>query len=287
MKTIAIKGHSTRGHEVIEILEMLGGKNIHNSWGVFESRIYTIDEKTDEIIDVSERHYSDYNLFTIEEFLEKFPYKVGDKVIVTGLPEYPKNIIFMEWFDGNIYYSFDNETWFLPSELKPYEKETVEENLTIQDIRDNNAEWLLNKLEGMSSESALQTINDLYCELHKPQYPKTYEECCKVLFPNSIELGKVLTSGYNCELLKKLGELLICRNAYWKIVGEQMGLGEPWKPNWLNTEQDKFVLYTNNNVICSNRFVLGHNVLAFPTAEMRDVFYENFKELIEKCKELL
>ena len=25
----------------------------------------------------------------------------------------------------------------------------------------------------------------------------------------------------------------------------------------------------------------------FPTAEMRDVFYENFKELIEKCKELL
>ena len=28
-------------------------------------------------------------------------------------------------------------------------------------------------------------------------------------------------------------------------------------------------------------------ILAFPTAEMRDAFYENFKELIELCKELL
>ena len=26
---------------------------------------------------------------------------------------------------------------------------------------------------------------------------------------------------------------------------------------------------------------------AFPTAEMRDAFYESFKDLIEKCKKLL
>ena len=31
-----------------------------------------------------------------------------------------------------------------------------------------------------------------------------------------------------------------------------------------------------------------HNIiLTFPTEEMRDTFYENFKELIEQCKELL
>jgi hypothetical protein len=28
-------------------------------------------------------------------------------------------------------------------------------------------------------------------------------------------------------------------------------------------------------------------ILAFPTVEMRDTFYENFKELIDECKELL
>lgn len=79
-KQIAFRGHNKLGQEVIKILETLGGKNIHNAWGVFGDRIYTIDEKTEEIIDVSENRYSDYNLFTIEEFLVKYPYKIGDKV---------------------------------------------------------------------------------------------------------------------------------------------------------------------------------------------------------------
>lgn len=117
----------------------------------------------------------------------------------------------------------------------------------------------------------------------QPQYPKTYVECAKILDCFSA----VYIDGYKNNLLEKLQELLICRDAYWKIAGEQMGLGEPWKPDWLNTEQDKYVLYTHDNVICLNRFVLGHNVLAFPTAEMRDAFLENFKELINETKELL
>ena len=30
-----------------------------------------------------------------------------------------------------------------------------------------------------------------------------------------------------------------------------------------------------------------NKILVFPTIEMRDAFYDNFKELIENCKELL
>jgi len=30
-----------------------------------------------------------------------------------------------------------------------------------------------------------------------------------------------------------------------------------------------------------------NKILVFPTVEMRDAFYENFNELIEKCKKLL
>jgi hypothetical protein len=66
-----------------------------------------------------------------------------------------------------------------------------------------------------------------------------------------------------------------------------MGLGKPWEHDWSNKEQSKYVIYTSGNAICVCRFVLGHNVLAFPTAEMRDAFLENFKDLIELCKELL
>ena len=36
-----------------------------------------------------------------------------------------------------------------------------------------------------------------------------------------------------------------------------------------------------------NDFVGGSTILEFPTEEMRDAFYENFKELINECKELL
>ena len=33
----------------------------------------------------------------------------------------------------------------------------------------------------MSKDNALQAICNLYDELHKPKYPKTYEECCIIL----------------------------------------------------------------------------------------------------------
>lgn len=222
----------------------------------------------------------------------------------------------MEWEDTNnrVIDKLQGMGWYNTSELQPYKeeamdkvnkaifdtnaqccdimnhlikKETMEEKIESFEILESHCDNEV-KIEFDPSKFEIVKRDDGYYVVKKqPQYPKTYEECCKVLFPNSIALGKVLTSGYNCELLKKLGELLICRDAYWKIAGEQMGLGKPWEPNWLNKEQDKFVLYTHNNVICSNRFVFGHNVFAFPTAEMRDIFFENFKGLIKQCKELL
>lgn len=119
-----------------------------------------------------------------------------------------------------------------------------------------------------------------------PQYPKTYEECCEVLFPTTIELGKVSAHGYNGKLLEKFGELLICRNAYWKTAGEQMGLGKPWKPDW-NEQTPKYTIVVLANELVK-RYALTQNfILVFPTEEMRNAFYKNFKELIETCKELL
>ena len=120
----------------------------------------------------------------------------------------------------------------------------------------------------------------------QPRYPKTYKECCKVFCCKPI-VGFAGLDDNEENLYGNFIALKRCRDAYWNIAGEQMGLGKSWEPDWLNFEQDKYVLYTHNNAICSNRYVLGHNILAFPTEEMRDAFYENFKELIENCKELL
>lgn len=117
----------------------------------------------------------------------------------------------------------------------------------------------------------------------KPQYPKTYEECCMVI-ENACMTHK---GGYKGDLIQTFQKLLICRDVYWKIAGEQMGLGKPWKPDWKDeTNIYDTILYDGVNIKCYNNTDV-YSKLSFHTKEMRDAFYENFKDLIERSKELL
>ena len=124
-------------------------------------------------------------------------------------------------------------------------------------------------------------------KMYKPVYPKTYEECCDVLGydPSEDEI-----SCYKSGLIDSFVRLLICRNAYWKIASEQMGLGKPWKPDWKDETQVKYMITTFNNELeffsSIHSYVVGrrNHILSFPTEEMRNAFYENFKNLIEQCK---
>ena len=110
----------------------------------------------------------------------------------------------------------------------------------------------------------------------KKEYPKTFEECVSVLMR---EEGNRMP----LELMNTFRKLIDARNAYWAIYGKENGLGKPWEP----TTETVYCISRNNNVMkCSYRGGKS-NVLEFPTEEMRDIFYENFKEEIEICKELL
>jgi hypothetical protein len=81
MANLAIRGHKTRWGEVIRTLEMLGGENLYSKSGYEDGLFYYLsDEQRICSLPISES-YRDFILFTIEEFLKKFPYKVGDKVI--------------------------------------------------------------------------------------------------------------------------------------------------------------------------------------------------------------
>lgn len=298
MANLAIKGHATRGKEVIEILEMLGGKNKYLCKGVCADRMYLIHDFSGNIEDILSTYEQlpDYQVYTLERFLERFPYKVGDRVKVCG-----NNlgiIIGMRWESYCVVYKVKltkngYETSKTSENLQPYEEIPTYLNRKVNEQTEKIKE-ILEPVKEIMEEIKLDIPdgyeffgidddNKIVLTKKQPPYPKTYVECAKYLEC----FGAAHIDGYKCELLEKLQELIICRDTYWKIAGEQMGLGKPWEPDWLNTEQDKFVLYTHDNVICLNRFVLGHNVLAFPTAEMRDAFLENFKALIELCKELL
>ena len=110
----------------------------------------------------------------------------------------------------------------------------------------------------------------------KPKYPTTYKECCKVL---KCDPWFETNTCYHGPELCALYKLLMCRDAYWKIAGG-------WKPDWeKNIDKYNLIVY-EGELIKDINYGVNH-VLSFPTAEMRDAFYENFKELIEECKELL
>lgn len=120
MANLAILGHATRGQEVIEILEMLGGRNKYLLCGESEPYFFFIQ---DGIINCDGvRYVDDHTIYTIEEFLEKFPYKVGDKVLYKTYGIYSA-IKTMKWNSekGQVFYRLDSNKLFVATadELEP------------------------------------------------------------------------------------------------------------------------------------------------------------------------
>ena len=134
MSSFAIKGHSTRGKEIIKLLRMLGGKggegfagNEICSWYYINGNGY-IDYK----------HYSLFEntiVFTLEDFLNKYPYKVGDKVYNIVLNE-QQTITNISWNsdENEIVYQTDNNGYVYANYLQPYEEENIEDKGILVEI---------------------------------------------------------------------------------------------------------------------------------------------------------
>ena len=153
----------------------------------------------------------------------------------------------------------------------------------------NSERW--SKRTGEEKSFLIQGYLDAMMETRKSEitekrkeYPKTYEECCAELNCYPFEHG---VDGYKFELLSTFQSLIICRDAYWKIAGEEMGLGKPWEPDWLDDDTKKYVITSTKVFETFGGLGYINYILTFPTEEMRDTFKENFKELIETVKELL
>jgi hypothetical protein len=335
-KALAIKGHSTRGKEVIELLEMLGGSNIHNLSGD-KSYAYYINAHENIIRGIDYLFgYEDMKFFTLENFLEKYPYKVGDKV------KYKVNV----WV--NYDYLGRHCTEIETAEITSMRWNSACSEIAYR-LKDINEEFYIGDIKGKvdDDENLFNTTNEYEeivdnsfqggyekCKLdiqlngyelpdgyhftdengnvidatkilikkNTPTYPKTYEACWKVfglkhnlsLWWNAYDAHSGIVSKLPKELLgikesiESLSKLLVCRNVYWKLYGEEIGLDGSWEPDWNDNNQPKFGIHNvQNDIRTINLRVLKNLILVFPTEEMRDVFYGNFKDLIETCKELL
>ena len=439
-KALVIKGHTTRGKEVIELLEMLGGINVHKHMGINDRTFYYVNDTTGIDCDQTLWNNNRYTIFTLEEFLEKYPFKVSDRVripeyesevridkmywdgyeiqyevftdevetysaeelnqwnesnnktktkmnntqesllkknsitisslcyedevelnfsceydlierdgkhiLIKKNPTYPKTyeednycetleIKVLGYKVGDVVFTNDtgwiritNKLWDCYAKEHVYEgvgiiNEQEYDNISHKDIIDKMEKYIIDKMETDSViKNMMESITlsphitanitdknncDIKCsdgyEFYddngnlignkvimipkKPTYPKTYDECCGVLnIPNDeryIDIDVPLD--YN-KLLSAFTELLICRDAYWKIAGEELGLGKSWEYDHTKGYYTPAIIYRVGFI--QKIEILNKNViLAFPTIEMRNAFAENFKELIEKCKELL
>ena len=102
---IAIQGHPFRGHEVIQILESLGGKNTDGLEGTYDT-FYYVDDKNEICDDHKKNFLPTYKLYTLEEFKKEFPFKIGDKVSIVGFGNH--SIIALEYFNNKLCYKLDN-----------------------------------------------------------------------------------------------------------------------------------------------------------------------------------
>lgn len=138
----------------------------------------------------------------------------------------------------------------------------------------------------LSNRELIQEDGKWFVVKKKKEYPKNYEECCKVIGISRHDIEINLPQPYQQNMFNFF-KLIICRNTYWKIAGEEMGLGKPWKPRWNDNYQKKWIINFYQNEINLTNSPNVHFILAFPTREMRDAFYENFTNEIEQSKELL
>ena len=297
MTRLVLKGHPTRGKEVIQLLVILGAKSQYT--GTFKGFYYWIEDGQVTSSDVLPKNSI---IFSLEEFEEKYPYKVGDTVaLYVGLilEKEAHTIIGMRWDSDKcriLYYLDDYNVIVAEDILYIIECEKEQSNpkrikdmdlknygtATIKYIQENGSRDM--ELVIPHNQEIVNIDGRYILRDKKPQYPKTYEECCEIV---DYHLEGATIIGYKKPLLENLQQLLICRDAWWKMAGEQMGLGKPWKPDWTNFKVNKFCIGVDRNVTSSCNKVTGNKILAFPTAEMRDAFFEDFKELIEQCKELL
>jgi hypothetical protein len=284
---IAIRGHKSRGKEVIQILESLGGKNNCPLTGADEGSYYYIDIMDNKGIRCHDFDYANScKKYTLEEFEKEFPFKIGNKVTIAGLPDFPKTITKIEWDCDEILYSFEGlvNTWFGAKALKKFEMKE-ERNITL--TLDKAKEWY--KKGGELKEIALQAFSEK--ELNP--LPRSWEEFCEK-YPvknGGCWVGSqdiIYSATFITQDRKYKTRIPSKKSAEAHLAMIQLEqLRDCWRQGWKPIEYDTgycITHYPEKYLIVPFNFI---TFLSFPTKEMAKEFLECFRDLIEKARDLI
>lgn len=295
---IAIQGHPTRGHEVIQILENLGGKNDCPLTGTDKDFYYYIYNDSRKGIRC---HYCNYvskcKKYTLDEFKKEFPFKIGDRII-SATTNYIGTITNLE--EGGCYYiKYDNGnlTCAFGQNLKLYKEMERIVTLTL----DKAKEWY--KKGGELKEIALQAFSekelsplprnwDEFCENNPIQdheafinYANGDITICKECAGSGLGVWKRTPEKDRCKCVSQksaeahlaMMQLEQLRNCWW----------DDWKPDWLEGNVQKYVIQKWRDRISIETTYVTHSFLSFPTYEMAKEFLECFRDLIEIAGDLI
>ena len=264
MTKIAIQGHSTRGEEVIQILESLGGKNKHKFFGDSWVYYYFIDKRKN-INWFSKWSIPDnYKVYTIEEFKKEFPFKIGDKVIYDYDP-YIGTVVDIK-LDDNIPYrvNINGTICTCTTKLLNFYNPMNTRNITL--TLDKAKEWY-NK-GGELREIALQAFTK---EELNP-LPKSWEEYCKLYKVPSLIIGPLISRKYA---------------ALWKLEQLRDCYRQGWTPDWTNVIAVKYcIIKSADTLLISSRTALTA-FLTFQSKEVAEEFLQNFEPLIKEAGDLI
>lgn len=128
-------------------------------------------------------------------------------------------------------------------------------------------------------------------EEKKPELPKKWEEIEEIEGWYVDDISEIVRysqhdtnfSNWNTLPTEELAEamLALCQLLYLRDIYRQ-----GWKPDWAEYSI-KYGLYNKCGQINTCTATLDGTVISFQTAEIRDLFLENFRDLLEQAKELL
>lgn len=306
-RKIAIIGDRERHEEVLEILELLGGKKF-NQIGNCDTGCYFIGENN--IITLwPSLDQSIFKIFSVNDFWKTFPYKPKESVFYDGKETVVENL---EWVADEevVYYGLSNFACYVsPIDLVSVEKDEVDMAEVITEVlteRASNTEPKATLCKEPWEDSECDSVDKAFApdlrgqdysgkrygykipngyEFEKiekgeiilkpisPVIPKTFEECCNVLgiVPSSLfrEHHENIPLAYVSKM-DNIYKLIICQHAYWKV------LCNDYKPGIDSKEISAHCsIYVNPQL-----------TLIFPYMSVMEQFEENFKDIIEKLKNL-
>lgn len=140
------------------------------------------------------------------------------------------------------------------------------------------------------------TDTNIVLKLTESSKPKTWEEHCEKMkgknsyYINNAVYEGVISSKFRAEPMisefedKEDAEAFAALSKLLKLRKDWVG---EWQPDWTDMNQLKYTIVNQGNrvVVCVN----DHSCrsLSFPTKEMRDAFFEYFKDFLEQAKTLI